>query len=373
MTASQAIQNAWCEIHLDRISKNLELALELVPEGAQFCAVLKADAYGHGIEKVTPLMCEQGVNCIGITTNAEARAVRNAGFAGRLIRVRAATQAEMDGAIVDRVEEQVGSIHAAKQLAALMDAGKYKLGAHLSLNAKGMSRDGLEISTKSGQEDCSRIIEKLGDGIIGICSHFPSNDPDQLQQSSTLFQQQADWVLAQSGLKRDDLLIHAGSSLTLVSDEQIETDMYRCGAILYGILKPELGFRTTMDLKAHVVSLGDYPTGTTVGYDRSKLLERDGQLACISIGYANGFRRNGYESGVVAINNNLCPIVGKVSMNTIVADVTGLRGVGVGDEVTVFGGERSGVIGQGVVEQEFETIMADLYADWGLRNPRIYR
>lgn len=365
--------NAWCEIRQDRISSNLALALALVPEGTRFCAVLKADAYGHGICQVAPLVQEQDVGHIGITTNGEARAVREAGFRGSLIRLRAATIAEMDDAIDDCVEEQVGSLQAAEQLETLIKAGRYKMGAHLSLNAKGMSRDGLEISTAAGKEICQRIIEQLSNRIVGICSHFPSNELEQLRQSSTLFQQQAAWVLAHSDLRREELLIHAGSSLTLVSDEHIQTDMYRCGAILYGILKPELGFRPTMELKARVVSLGDYPMGTTVGYDRSKLLEQDGRLACISIGYANGFRRNGYERSTVAINDSLCPVVGKISMNTIVADVTDMKDVAVGDEVIIFGGERSNTIKRGSAEHQFETIMADLYADWGLRNPRLYR
>lgn len=366
-------KNAWCEIYLDRFSKNLELALDLVPQGTRFCAVLKADAYGHGISQTVPLVREQGVDCIGITSNSEAREVRNTGFAGSLIRLRAATQVEIDQAVHDRVEEQVGSLQTARYLSVLIKSGRYQMGAHLSLNAKGMSRDGLEISTVAGQETCRRIVGTLGEKIVGICSHFPSNDKEHLRQNSKLFQQQVDWVLANSKLKRKDLLIHAGSSLTLISEEHVKTDMFRCGAILYGILKPELGFLPTMELKARVVSIGDYPMGTTVGYDRSKLLEQDGRLACISIGYANGFRRNGFERSIVSINGNSCPVVGKISMNTIVADVTEMKEVQVGDEVVIFGGAHANKIGRDSAEHQFETIMADLYSDWGLRNPRKYR
>lgn len=373
MSIYQPIQNdAWCEIHRDRISKNLELAIGLLPKNAQFCAVLKADAYGHGISQVAPLMKEQGINYIGITTNAEARAVRATGFEGTLIRVRAATPAETEGATSDRVEEQIGSLEAAEQLHALMNAGQYKLGVHLSLNAKGMSRDGLEISTVAGQETCQKIIDQIDDRIVGMCSHFASNDIEQLGQSSKLFQHQANWVLSHSKLDRKELLIHAGSSLTLVSDEIVQSDMYRCGAILYGILKPELGFRPTMELKARVVSLGDYPSGASVGYDRSIRLEQDSRLACISIGYANGFHRNAFERSAVVIGSFLCPVVGKISMNTIVVDITDVSDIAVGDEAIIFGGEYPNNIAPEMAERQFDTIMADLYSDWGQRNPRIY-
>ncbi|RBW45177.1 hypothetical protein DS901_02800 [Loktanella sp. D2R18] len=110
---------SWCEIHLDRISRNLKLTLGLVPSGRRLCAVLKADAYGHGIKQVVPLMQAQGVRCIGITSNAEARAVRKAGFNGTIIRRRAATPDEIDNALDAQIEEQVSSIAIAERLASI--------------------------------------------------------------------------------------------------------------------------------------------------------------------------------------------------------------------------------------------------------------
>lgn len=365
------VPSSWCEIHCDRISRNLELTLGLIPDGAHFCAVMKADAYGHGIGRVVPLVMEQGVSRIGITSNAEARAVRDAGFSGRLIRLRAATPQEM--AAADRVEEQVGSLWAAKQLRQIIGSGAEMAGIHLALNADGMSRDGLEMSTKAGQQDCRDILDEIGQSVVGICTHFPTNDPVPLRQSSDLFKQQVAWICDNSDLNRSDLLVHAGSTLTLLSGEQVETDMYRCGAILYGILNPELGFRTTMELKSRVVHLGDYPKGATVGYDRDSVLDADRRLACISIGYAAGYSRIAQDRGAVLIRGKRAPVLGKVSMNSIVADVTEIHDTQVGDEAIVFGGNGPNVIGPDVAVAQFGTILPDLCSDWGLRNPRTYR
>ncbi|MBO9452777.1 alanine racemase [Tropicibacter sp. R16_0] len=364
---------SWCTIHRDRISRNLDLARGLVPDGRTFCAVLKADAYGHGIAQVVPLIREQGVETVGITSNAEAHAVRDAGFDGTLIRLRAATLQEIEGALDDRVEEQVTSVTTARQLRALMDAGKLRTGVHLALNAAGMSRDALEISSADGQNTCHKILATLGAEIHGICSHFPSNEPAHLRQSADQFQQQAAWVFENSDLKRSETLVHVGSSLTLISDVDVATDMYRCGAILYGILRPDLGFRPTMDLEARVVSLQDYPQGMTVGYDRACRLDRNCRLACISIGYENGFRRVAHEGSAVAIRDTLAPVLGKISMNAIVADVTGIKDIAVGDTVGVFGeGDVTSILPE-TAETQFRTIMADLYTDWGQRNHRVYR
>ena len=279
---------------------------------------------------------------------------------------------EVDGALDDRVEEQVGSLAAAKQVRAITGARRGRASVHLALNAAGMSRDGLEISTEAGREACRDILEEIGQSVVGICTHFPANDPVQLQQSSDLFQQQVSWVLGNSDLKRSEVLVHAGSTLTLISGERIETDMYRCGAILYGILKPDLGFRPTMELKARVVSIGDFPKGSCVGYDRASRLEQDRRLTCISIGYAAGFSRIAQGRGAVLVKDHLAPVLGKVSMNSIVADVTDIKGVQVGDEVTVFGGDGINAIGPDTAADQFQTILPDLFTDWGMRNQRVY-
>ncbi|RFP86341.1 alanine racemase [Rhodobacteraceae bacterium 63075] len=364
--------DSWCEIHLGRIACNLDLALGLVPPGRKLCAVLKADAYGHGIEKVVPLMMAGGIDCIGITSNAEAFAVRDAGFDGPMIRVRAASTGEIDAALEARVEEQVASLEVAERLVALRDAG-HPVRAHLALNSLGMSRDGLEISTEEGRATCLSIVKRLAGNIVGICTHFPSNTPEDLRSSADLFRDHVAWVFENSPLERSEVLVHAGSSLTLVSGEPVETDMYRCGAILYGILNPELGFRTTMDLKARVVSVGEYPAGATVGYDKGFRLGSDRRLACLSIGYANGFRRGRTPDAAVMLAGRAAPVLGKVSMNTIVADVSDIDGIAPGDEAMVFGGIADTRDSLETTERQFRTIMADLYADWGLRNARVYR
>lgn len=359
---------SWCDIHRDHIADNLRRALDLVPAGRRFCAVLKADAYGHGIATVVPLMRAQGVGCIGVTSNPEARAVRQAGFDGTLIRLRAATPDEVDDAAETGIEEQVGSPDAARHLAARARAGR-PVRAHLALNAMGMSRDGLEIETDAGRQACREILKRLHGHIVGICTHYPCNAPRTLRPAAELFQRHAAWALDQGGLRRDRVTVHAGSSLTLVSDVAVDTDMYRCGAILYGILKPEWGFRATMALRARVVSIGEYPAGSTVGYDRACRLTRPSRLACLSVGYANGVRRVSANTGVVRIGDGLAPIMGKISMNTVVVDVTGLPGIGVGAVATLYDDDPD--VGPAQAERQYQTIIADLCAEWGARNPRV--
>lgn len=335
--------------------------------------MLKADAYGHGIDKVVPIICAQGIKFVGITSNAEAHAVRRAGFTGTLIRLRSATPSEMKGAVADRVQEQVSTLYAAQALNDLVRSAGYIEGVHLALNARGMSRDGLEFSKHDGRQTCLDIINLLGEHIVGICSHFPSNEATDLRASNEHFETDLDWIFSHSQLNRKQVKIHAGSSLSLVSGQQITTDLYRCGAILYGILTPQLGFKHTMQLKARITNLTTYPRGSTIGYDRATSLTQERRLANISLGYANGFKRNFFGRSSILIRGQLAPVLGKVSMNTIVADVTDLAEVEVEDEVVIFGQQGTGCIGVDQIEKQAATIMAEVYTDWGQRNPRIYR
>ena len=368
-----SIPSSWVEINLDRVSQNLELTLGLVPESADFCAVMKADAYGHGISRIVPLLMEQGVSSVGITSNSEARSVREAGFRGTLIRLRTATPQEMEAALDDLVQEQVGAHWGASQLRGILERAGVSTGVHLALNSGGMSRDGLDISTQAGQQACRDILAEIGPRIVGISTHFPRNEPAVLRQSSELFKQQIAWVCNNSELERSGLRVHAGSTLTLLSGEPVETDMYRCGAILYGFLRPEFGFRPTIGLKANVVHLGEYPKGAFVGYDSDQLLVSDRRLACVSIGYAAGYRRIAQDSGAVLIRGKRAKVLGKISMNSIIADVTEIENVCVGDVATVFGNDGADAIGPVTVSEQFGTILPDLFSDWGVRNPRHYR
>jgi alanine racemase len=354
------------------VSQNLSNALALLPPKTRLCAVVKADAYGHGINHIVPLLITQGIGHIGISSNAEARAVREAGFAGTLLRLRTATPAEVRDALDQRVEELVGTEEALQALIARL--GRQALPRlHLSLNADGMSRDGIELSTDEGRRACARILELAQGRIAGLCTHFPSNQPDELAQSVARFQSDLAWIFANSALRRQDVLVHAGSTLTLASGVDPQTDMMRCGAILYGIAGPGSGFQTTLTLKSRVTSIGRYPKGSTIGYDRSTTLRQDSRLASVALGYANGYCRQLAAGGEVLIRGQRFPVMGKISMNTIVVDVTMLADVAIADEVVAFGQQGGQEITSQSIEQRTGTIMADLFTDWGLRNPRVIR
>lgn len=148
--------------------------------------------------------------------------------------------------------------------------------------------------------------------------------------------------------------------------------MVRVGSALFGdSVLSHTQYQRVLQFKSHVASVNSYPKGSTVGYDRTYTLSRDSKLANITAGYSDGYPRAFTNKGVVLINGHRVPVVGKVSMNTLMVDVTDAPDVKSGDEVVLFGKQGNAEIAQSEVEDISGTLMADLYTRWGNSNPKV--
>lgn len=363
--------NAWIEVDPAVIAYNLDLLRPMLAGGARLCAVMKADAYGFGIELALPTLLRAGIADIGIASNDEARAVRAQGFRGRLMRVRAATPEEIAGALPLQVEELVGDLQAARAIAGL--AGRRRpVRVHLALNAGGMSRNGLDMGTPPGREEARALVGSGGSAIVGLMTHFPMEEVPDCEAMLAAFRRECDWLFANTALRRGDVLLHAANSWATQHMPASHLDMVRVGGALYGYgSTPKPPFRHAIAFKTRVASVNDYPAGQTVGYDRTHTLTRDSLLANLPVGYADGYRRAFSNKGQVLVRGRRAPVLGRVSMNTTMVDVTDIPGVAIGDEVVLFGAQGRDAITQKEVEEATGVILADQYTVWGYANPKL--
>ncbi|WP_156255144.1 alanine racemase [Sandarakinorhabdus oryzae] len=385
--AKAARSNGWIEVDAAAFAANIDTVRSLIGT-ARLCAVMKADAYGNGIALLIPTIIAKGVTEVAITSNDEARVARQLGYRGRLLRIRTATQEEMADGLKWRIEELIGNPAAAAGLAALWKrhGGHQPLPVHLALNAGGMSRNGVELASDAGKAAARALLALPGLRIRGAMTHYPSEEAADILAQLHRFEADVAWLQA-AGLTRD-LIRHTANSFATLQHPETRLDMVRVGGLLYGdpgSVKTDR-FLPTMTIKSKVAAINAYPAGQTVNYDRIWRLERDSLLANVPLGYSDGIRRslsraNRPEFPVesrtrteVLIGGRRFPVVGRVTMNTLMVDVTDAKdSVRLGDEVVLFGAQGSERVTQAELEANSSAYGPELLAVLGNSLPKVLK
>jgi alanine racemase len=366
--------NAWIEIDPAIFESNLRLVEAALVGEPKVCAVMKADAYGVGIDLVMPSIIKARIPYVGIASTEEARMVRACGYKGRVMRVRAATLDEVHDALRYKVEELAGNLAQARAMGDSARKRGRTLRVHLALNSAGMSRNGIEMETEQGRQDAEALTKIEGLQIVGLMTHFPTEERADILQGLDAFKAQAAWLFAHTALRREDVILHAANSYAVQHIPEAHLDMVRPGGALYGYGgTPKPPFAHVASFKSRVASVQAYPAGDTVSYDRTCVLKRDSLLANIPVGYSDGYRRAYSNKGAMLIRGQRAPVMGNVTMNTTMVDVTDIPGVQAGDEVVLFGKQGDAEITLAEVEQITGVILADQYTVWGTSNPKILR
>ncbi|CDG95459.1 alanine racemase [Xenorhabdus bovienii] len=367
-----ATNNAWVEINTTTFENNIHTLQSKLTKDTKVCVVLKGDAYGHGIDLLMPSVIKTGMPCVGITSNEEARIVRESGFKGQLMRIRAAAATEIESTLGYDMEEMVGDLEHAKTIDALAKKHGKAIRVHLVLNTGRMSRNGLEMKTEQGKQEALKIAQLPNLKLVGMMSHYALKDLDAIREGVNDFKEQTAWLIKTANLKRNEITLHASSSYASIRVPEAQFDMVRVGSALYGVLTPEYPeFKPLIQVKTRVASVKPYPKGNGVSYDNTYILKRDSKLANLPVGFSDGFSSSLSNKAFVLINGHRAPVVGLVSMNTVMVDVTDLPDVKSGDEVVIFGKQGKEEITQSDIQKWGGMHIVEFSSIWGETNPRI--
>lgn len=364
--------NAWLEINTEQFRRNILQFKSHIRSSSQICIVMKADAYGNGIAGLMPIVLEQAFPCVAIASNGEAKAVREHGFTGRLMRVRSATQSEIETGLTLKIEELIGSHAQALALSQLAQRKQQPIAVHLALNDGGMGRNGIDMSTAIGKEEALAIAKESGIQIVGIMTHFPNYERDDILKKLARFKEHSRWLIEQASLKRENLILHVANSFTALSVPEAQLDMVRPGGVLYGDQPTHPEYLSIMTFKTRIASLHHLPAKSTIGYDSEFITAQDSLIANLPIGYSDGYPRKMGNKAYVLIEGQKAPVVGVSSMNTIMVDVSKINPISVNSEVILFGQQQAESINAAELESFSEVIFPELYTLWGAANPRIY-
>jgi alanine racemase len=366
----------WAEIDLAVLERNLRLIRASLPGHMRYVAVVKADAYGHGLHQTAARLMHAGADLFAVANLAEAAALRELG-PGWPILLLSPLLPDEDRHVLDYdVAVTISSADEVDRLDAVARAANRELTVHLKIDT-GMGRLGV------WHEQASALYEKIKAAthlkLAGVFTHFSSPDDDPV---FTAEQRRRFLAALQAcpGIDLSSLFVHADNSAGL---ETIEVagpfNAVRVGLLQFGILphtgsllsqvkaEPVFSFRTRVGLVKQL------PAGSTVSYGRTHTLRRDTTVAVLTAGYGDGVPRALSNRGQILVRGRRCPILGRVTMDQTIVDVTDVPGVVAGDEAVLVGRQQGEQVDLIEFSRWADTIPWETLCSVTKRVPRIYR
>ncbi|MFO0714680.1 MAG: alanine racemase [Sandaracinus sp.] len=370
--ADESLRPTRAEIDLDAIAQNLRV-LRAMAAPAKVLAVVKADAYGHGVVPVASRLEEDGVDGFGVALAEEGLELREAGIRAPIVVLNGV----YGGAHADVLEAGlVPVVYDLAQIEAFDRAApdrRYRV--HVKIDT-GMSRLGVPM------RELDRFLSRLGDHprcvVAGLMTHLSSADTDADETRAQLDRFDAALAKVRAAGHRPEL-VHAANTAATLAHPRGRYDMVRPGGALYGIsfgLPEGAALRFALRLRSEIIALRDLEEGETVGYDRTFRCTRPTRVATVPMGYGDGLLRELSNRGSMLVHATRCPILGRVSMDLTMIDVTDVPGVALGDEVVILGAqkhaERHACITADEVAKTAGTIAYDVMTSISRRVPRSY-
>lgn len=355
---------AWVDVDLDAIAANTRHVLELA-RPASLCAVVKADAYGHGDVPVAEVAIGAGASRLAVATVSEGVRLREAGLDVPILLLGEAPPE--DAAAIVRWA-LTPSISSRRLVDALAGTG---IGVELAVDS-GMHRAGAAPPSTLG---LARAIHAAGLRLVGTWTHFSVADSDTTHTSLQLgvFHQVLD-ELAGAGI--DPGVRHAAASAGLLHHPASHLDEVRVGLALYGLspdpARPDPSLRPALSVRSKVVFTHRLPAGARPSYGRIRALPEDATIGVVPVGYADGYPRGLGEAEVGVLVGGVCrPLAGRVTMDQVVVDL-GEGPHGIDDEVVLLGAQGDLEITADDWAAALGTISYEVVSRLGPRLPRRY-
>lgn len=355
----------WAEISLAALRQNFQVLQSHVGSNVTICAVVKCNAYGHGVEECAPALEQAGAKWFGVTSTDEGIVLRQEGVTGRILVLCGLFPGEEDDALRHQLTPAVFSVQDVRELAAA--AQRHGPGSKVPIHLKidtGMARLGLPLADlEEFAEELKRLPELE---LEGVFSHLASSEvlDDEATERQIERFETALRTLAGHGLNPP--IRHLANSGAVISRPRTWHNFVRPGLALYGYEQtpcchdgslvmeaPPLPLKRVLAWKTHILGLRDVPAGQALGYGGAYVTPAPARIAVVSVGYGDGLARkismnsSGATAvsagqplvgrGEVLVRGQRVPIVGRISMDLTLVDVTRVPGAAIADEAVLIG------------------------------------
>ena len=345
-----ATRPTWAQVSLDNLRYNFGVVQRHIGAGITVCAVVKADAYGHGATECARALEEEGARWLGVTSLDEAIPLRDAGIRTRILLMTGFWRGEEEEIIRLQLTPTVwepGQVELLEKAAARLGLPKHPV--HLKVDT-GMGR--LGVAPEDLHQVCAALKSSPHLLLEGLSTHLASSeilDAPSVDEQLRKFDE-ARFLLRREGF--DPPLIHAANTGAVISRRESWNTMVRPGIALYGYHLPferagrevsgsklRLAVKPVLTWKTRILSLREVRANQPLGYGGTYVTKAPARIAVLPVGYADGLNRALSSRGRVIVREHYAPIVGRISMDLTLADVTGLPGIAVGDEVILLGSQ----------------------------------
>jgi alanine racemase len=369
---------AWVEIDRAALGVNLSLVAGELPLSAKIMAVVKADAYGHGLVPIARELVRRKVGALAVNSVAEGLQVRRQVNASVPVVVLLGPREEEAGACLDfHLTPVIYSLPVARALA--REAGKRKttVRAHLKVDT-GMGRLGVIWSDLPDFLQSLSPLKRLH--VTGVVSHLARADEPGESYNRLQWRRyrQAMEVVAETGRPLTEN--HLANSAAAFFRPETHLHFIRPGIMLYGgspsgdpELTRNLGLRPVMSLKSRIIQIKTLPARSAVSYGGTYRTSRAERVALLPVGYANGYSRHLSNRGQVLIGGRLLPVIGRVCMSLIIVRLDDRMDCAVGDEAVLLGSQGDQTIYGDTLAAQAGTIAYELFCLLGRLNPRTYK
>jgi alanine racemase len=372
----------WCEIDLKALAYNFEqlqkLASKNMSHSLGIMPVIKADAYGHGMTQVAECLRECGCKYWAVSNASEGLHLRATGFKEKILLFESTLISEAKEIIEYQLTPTVNTLEMGHALDHCAKKAGIQTCVHIKIDT-GMGRLGVNEDqaldfVQTLQTQCPHLI------LEGIYTHFPVADSDR---DFTLGQMRRfrDMVYSLENQLITFSYVHAGNSMGLGDYKSDLFNLARPGIMLYGVypledLKQKVHLKPAMSVKTRIIFVQTIAKGRGVSYGHTFKAKEDITVAVLPIGYSNGYLRSLSNKAFVLVEGVRCPVVGRVTMDQIIVDVTAATLSGripkIGDEVVIMGDQKGASVSADEVALWAGTISYEILCSLGNRLPRVY-
>lgn len=373
-------KRVWAEINLNNAEHNYQYIRSLLGDGVRLCCVVKANAYGHGAVFMADFYERLGADVFAVSNIEEGIQLRKAGISKPIL-ILGYTPPLCAGELAEyRLSQCVYSLAYGQALSLGCQADKVSVPIHIKIDT-GMGRIGFQYREPARNtaelEEALKVCRLPGLITEGIFMHFASADEgaagaEFTRKQYSCFREACDYLTANGA---EFSVRHCSNSAAIMELPECRMDMVRAGIVLYG-LKPSAEVKGTENLKAvmtlksvvsHIKKIG---SGDTVSYGRTYTAPGPVTVATIPIGYADGYLRSNAEKNTMLIRGRKVPVLGRICMDQVMVDVSGIEDITVGDEAVIFG--EAPALTADEAAENCGTIGYEAVCTVGERVPRVY-